>query len=151
MKKLMVVLGVLGMSVLGANAQGNKYGNNDYAYNSKSSKSSNDYNSRATRNDWSYDSHWNRVEGRSGAGMVNSFQKEAREKIGFGIAKGTITATEANKLMKYYEQIERKENRFLRNGRISKSEAMELRRDLDILNRMIARETNDRDFYRPRR
>lgn len=147
----MVVLGLFGMSVLGVNAQNNRYGNNDYAYNSKVNKSNSDFNNRATRNDWSYDSQWNRVDGRSGANMVNSFQKEAREKIGFGIAKGTITATEVNKLMKIYEQIERKENRFMRNGRISKSEAMELKRDLEYLNRMIARETNDRDSYRIRK
>ncbi len=50
--------------------------------------------------------------------------------------------------MRFYDNIERKENRFMRNGRISRSEARELDNDLDQLNRMITREK--RDFERNR-
>jgi hypothetical protein len=54
-------------------------------------------------------------------------------------------------LMREYEKIERKENRFLRNGRISNFEADELISDLKRLERMTRLEMHDRDSYESKR
>ncbi len=80
--------------------------------------------------------------------MIDSYQRQAKMRINDGVRRGLITRGEAYKLSRFYDNIERKENRFMRNGRISRSEARELNDDLDQLNRMITREK--RDFERNR-
>ncbi|SOE19820.1 hypothetical protein SAMN06298216_0322 [Spirosomataceae bacterium TFI 002] len=76
---------------------------------------------------------------------INSFQREAREKIANGILNGSINSQEARKLLMIAERIEIKENKYLRNGRLTKNESNELERDLAGLNRQIMRERKDND------
>lgn len=53
--------------------------------------------------------------------------------------------------MNYYEKIEGKENLFSRNGRISRREAKELEKNLINLDKMITRETIDRNRVKNKR
>lgn len=121
MKKLIMIATVLVLGFTGVNAQ----------------KSSKHYPGRDYRSDNFKNA---RVEHR-----VNSFQREARENIAYGIINGTITAREAKVLLEAAERIEIKENRFLRNGRLTSRESNELQRDLASLNRAIEREKRDND------
>ncbi|WP_341227428.1 hypothetical protein [uncultured Arcticibacterium sp.] len=82
---------------------------------------------------------------KSNAREINSFQRQARESIAQGIVAGTINSNEAKRLLEVAERIEAKENRFLRNGRLTGRESNELKRDIDSLNKMIRREIRDRD------
>ncbi|WP_304235427.1 hypothetical protein [Jiulongibacter sediminis] len=81
-----------------------------------------------------------------GAGMkINMMQREARERIANGIINGTINSYEAGRLLGIAEKIEIKENRMLRNGRLTGNEVRELEDDLIRLNRMIMRNKRDND------
>ncbi|MGR3809950.1 hypothetical protein [Jiulongibacter sp. NS-SX5] len=79
------------------------------------------------------------------AGKINVMQREARERIADGIVRGTINSSEAARLLSVAERIEMKENRMLRNGRMTNNEFRELENDLIKLNRMIKRNNRDND------
>lgn len=88
----------------------------------------------------------NRVQNNArGVHKINSFQREARVNIANGILDGSINAREARKLLEIAERIEIKENRYMRNGRLTRSEKRTLERDLGNLNRQIDREVRDND------
>jgi hypothetical protein len=76
---------------------------------------------------------------------INMMQREARERIANGIINGTINSYEAGRLLGIAEKIEIKENRMLRNGRLTGNEVRELEDDLIRLNRMIMRNKRDND------
>ncbi len=137
MRKLMFILGLTALSATSF-AQWNS--RHDHDRNSYDSRGRSEY----SDNNWGYDANWNRIYrgGRSNV-MINSFQRQSRDRIAEGISRGLITANEAKKLLSYAEKIERKENRFMRNGRLSPSEVRELQSDLAALNRMISREMRD--------
>lgn len=147
MKKLIATIGIMSVVVMSVSAQyGRGYDRDSYG----------EKYGRVERYDrnggsWGYDKDWNVVND-SKYHKINSFQHQAKMRINEGIAKGLITHREANRLWNEYERIERKENRFMRNGRISRSEANELEHDLARLNRMISQEKRDfnRDFHRGR-
>jgi hypothetical protein len=146
MKKLIMLIGILGLVGSTAVAQ------NDYAENRNRNESRNysrfETNERdVNRRNWGYDSDWNRTSLRSNM-KINSFQRQARERIANGIVEGTINSNEARRLLEQAERIEIKENRYLRNGRISNFEARELQEDLNKLNRMISRDIRDFDKQR---
>ncbi len=115
MKKL-IMIAMLVAGAIGANAQ-RGYDRRDGRYG---------------RNDNAYD-------------RIESYQREARRQIAFGIESGRITSHEAKKLLREAERIEVKENRFKRDGRLDVIERRELAQDLAILNSWIAREKRDRD------
>ena len=117
MRKLMMIA-MLVAGAIGANAQ-RGYDRNDR-------------DGRYGRNDNAYD-------------RVDSYQREARRQIAFGIESGRITSNEAKKLLREAERIEVKENRFKRDGRLDNFERKELAQDLAVLNSWIAREKRDRD------
>lgn len=153
MKKLLILTVLLGTTVL-ANAQ---YGDVNREYNARSYDSRNydnhpngnreNANRSYDRNDrnygWGYDKDYRVVNGRGGA--INTFQRDARERIAAGIVEGTINSREAERLLSFAEKIEMKENRYMRNGRLTPNEVRELREDLGMLNRMIAKEKRDFD------
>lgn len=147
MKKSMVLIGILSLVAASALAQyGRVYG--DDSYSTRGRKYDERFDKKGGFEDkWGYDRDYNVVRGNK-AMMIDSYQRQAKMRINDGVRRGLITRGEANRLMRFYENIERKENRFLRNGRISRSEARELDNDLDQLNRMITREK--RDFERNR-
>lgn len=81
-----------------------------------------------------------------GAGnRINVMQREARERIANGIINGTINSYEAGRLLGIAEKIELKENRMLRNGRLTGNEVRELEHDIIRLNKMIMRNKRDND------
>jgi hypothetical protein len=122
MKKLLIIAAFLGV-VFGVNAQ----------YNGKPNGNRHQENQRYER-------------GRKPAShAINSFQEQARERIADGIVQGTINSKEAQRLLEFAERIEIKENRYLRNGRLTPNESRELEQDLTVLNRMISREKRDND------
>ena len=87
---------------------------------------------------WGYDNQYNRIDrNRANARMISSFQQAARDRIAFGISRGLITGREANRLIDFADRIEMKENRYMRNGRLSPGEVQELKRDLLILDQFI--------------
>ena len=82
-----------------------------------------------------------------GASMkINMMQREARERIANGIINGTINSYEAGRLLGIAEKIELKENRMLRNGRLTGNEIRALEDDLMRLNKMIIRNKRDNDM-----
>lgn len=88
--------------------------------------------------DWGYDAQYNRISrSRNASRMINSFQQQARERIAWGISRGLITGRESKRLLEMADRIEWKENRFMRNGRLSPGQAQELKQDLMVLDRMI--------------
>lgn len=88
--------------------------------------------------DWGYDAQYNRINrSRNASRMINSFQQQARERIAWGISRGLITGRESKRLLEMADRIEWKENRFMRNGRLSPGQAQELKQDLLVLDRMI--------------
>jgi hypothetical protein len=88
----------------------------------------------------------NRVQNNArGVHKINSYQREARENIANGILDGSINSREARKLLEIAERIEIKENRFLRNGHLTRNETRTLERDLGNLNKQIRREATDND------
>jgi hypothetical protein len=100
------------------------------------------------KNGYDYSTNWNKKtsinRGGRGAMMnINSFQKQARENIAYGIINGTITSNEAKHLLEFAERIEIKENKFMRNGRLTGQEVNELKENLNVLNRMIEKDIRD--------
>ncbi len=152
MKKTIITFAVLSITISSVFAQipTERNNNDNLAFgNSRNRNLDNDHYSEGRNNrDWSYDSNWNVIKGSKG---INSFQRQAKERIALGRSRGLITSYEASKLMNYYEKIERKENLFARNGRISRREANELERDLINLDKMITRETVDRNRTKNKR
>ena len=115
MKKLMIVA-MLVASAIAANAQrGNDRRDNNYG-----------------RNDNRYD-------------RIDSYQREARRQIAFGIETGRITSRESKKLLREVEKIEYKENRYKRDGVLDPRERKDLMEDLVVLNRWINHEKRDGD------
>lgn len=101
---------------------------------------------------WGYDAQYNRINrSRSASRMINSFQQQARERIAWGISRGLITGRESRRLLEFAERIEWKENRFMRNGRLSSGQAQELKRDLLVLDRMITQAKTNGDQQGGRR
>lgn len=115
MKNLMIVA-MLVASAIAANAQrGNDRRDNNYG-----------------RNDNRYD-------------RIDSYQREARRQIAFGIETGRITSRESKKLLREVEKIEYKENRYKRDGVLDSRERKDLIEDLAVLNRWINHEKRDGD------
>lgn len=125
MKKLITLIAVMTMIVSTSMAQYQSRAYDTYA--------SNKYSKNYDKNN------------KSGEHEINSFQRQARESIAQGIVAGTINSNEAKRLLEVAERIEAKENRFLRNGRLTGRERNELKRNIDSLNKMIRREKRDRD------
>lgn len=100
----------------------------------------NDYrdneNGRYERNDnycrWGYD-------------KIDSYQREARRQIAWGIGSGRITSRESKRLLREVEAIGYKENRYKRDGNLVPCERRDLIEDLTVLNRRINREKRDGD------
>lgn len=129
MRKLMIVA-MLVASAAVANAQRGYDRNND-AY----GRRGND-NGRYDRND-NY--------GRGGYDKIDSYQREARRQIAWGIESGRITSRESKRLLREVEAIEYKENRYKRDGVLDPRERRDLMEDLTVLNRWINREKRDGD------
>jgi hypothetical protein len=139
MRKLMIVA-MLVASAAVANAQ-RGYDRNDDAYgrrgNDPRGNDSRGYdNGRYERND-NY--------GRGGYDKIDSYQREARRQIAFGIETGRITSRESKRLLREVEAIEFKENRYKRDGNLDPRERRDLMEDLTVLNRWINREKRDGD------
>lgn len=129
MRKLMIVA-ILVASAAVANAQ-RGYDRNDDAY----GRRGND-NERYERND-NY--------GNGGYDKIDSYQREARRQIAWGIESGRITSRESKRLLREVEAIEYKENRYKRDGNLDPRERRDLMEDLTVLNRWINREKRDGD------
>jgi hypothetical protein len=122
MRKLMIVAMLVAIATV-ANAQrGNDARGND--------------NGRYGRND-NY--------GRGGYDKIDSYQREARRQIVWGIESGCITSRESKRLLREVEAIEHKENRYKRDGNLNPRERRDLMEDLIVLNRWINREKRDGD------
>jgi hypothetical protein len=115
MRKLMIVA-MLVASAIAANAQ-RGYDRRDNNYG---------------RNDNRYD-------------RIDSYQREARRQIAYGIESGRITSRESKRLLKEVEKIEYKENRYKRDGVLDPRERKDLMEDLAVLNRWINHEKRDGD------
>lgn len=113
-----------------ANAQ-RGYDRNDDAYGRRGNE-----NGRYDRND-NY--------GRGGYDKIDSYQREARRQIAWGIESGRITSRESKRLLREVEAIEYKENRYKRDGVLDPRERRDLMEDLTVLNRWINREKRDGD------
>lgn len=113
MKKIFLIATLLVFGFTAANAQ---YGPRDDRY----------------RHDNRNDRHDDRDRGRgySSNSEINYLQREAREKIAFGIRSRQLTRREANMLTNRYERIEMKEREFSHRGRLSNRETKILRNDL---------------------
>jgi hypothetical protein len=134
MRKLMIVA-MLVASAAVANAQrGND--RNDDAYGRRGNDPRGNDNGRYDRND-NY--------GRGGYDKIDSYQREARRQIAFGIESGRITSRESKRLLREVEAIEFKENRYKRDGNLDQRERRDLMEDLTVLNRWINREKRDGD------
>jgi hypothetical protein len=83
--------------------------------------------------------------GRGGYDKIDSYQREARRQIAWGIESGRITSRESKRLLREVESIEYKENRFKRDGVLDPRERRDLMEDLTVLNRWINREKRDGD------
>jgi hypothetical protein len=103
-----------------------------------------DYSPRESREyahkDWGYDNNY-RVARSSNVRRIESFQRQAYMKIENGRKRGTISRNGYNRLMRAFDQIENKENRFMRNGRLTNEQTRILHRDLANLDKMIQQET----------
>ncbi len=80
---------------------------------------------------------------RQEAQMLNDLQREARTRIGDGIAQGTLTTHEAIRLLNEYERINAKERRYLANRDLTRRETRELSNDLKKLIKGIRYEKYD--------
>ncbi|WP_353720977.1 hypothetical protein [Dyadobacter sp. 676] len=78
---------------------------------------------------------------------INRLQREVRQNIASGVQWGTLTSREANMLMNRYENIEAKERKFARHGRLSNREERILRNDLHELMADTRRLSHDRDRW----
>ncbi len=126
MRKLMIVA-MLVASAIVANAQrGNDRRDNGYE------NRGGGYDKRDDRRGDNYD-------------RIDSYQREARRQIAFGIESGRITSRESKRLLREVEQIEYKENRYKRDGNLDPRERKDLIEDLTVLNRWINREKRDGD------
>ncbi|WP_394993732.1 hypothetical protein [Emticicia sp.] len=137
MRKLMIVA-MLVASAIAADAQrGND--RRDNGYNNRDS-----YDNRNGGYDRRGDS---RRDSRGGNNFdrIDSYQREARRQIAFGIESGRITSRESKRLLREVEQIEYKENRYKRDGNLDPRERKDLIEDLTVLNRWINREKRDGD------
>ncbi|MFN3488270.1 MAG: hypothetical protein ACK4YV_04015 [Emticicia sp.] len=133
MRKLMIVA-MLVVSAAVANAQrGND--RNDDAHGRRGNDPRGNDNTRYERND-----NYGR-----GYDKIDSYQREARRQIAFGIETGRITSRESKRLLREVEQIEFKENRYKRDGNLDPRERRDLMEDLAVLNRWINREKRDGD------
>lgn len=114
MKKIFLIATLLVFGFTAANAQ---YGPRDDRYR------------QDHRND-RYDDRDDRGRGYSSNSEINYLQKEAREKIAFGIRSRQLSRREASMLTNRYERIEMKEREFSHRGRLSSRETKILRNDL---------------------
>ncbi|REA63723.1 hypothetical protein DSL64_04640 [Dyadobacter luteus] len=114
MKKIFLIATLLVFGFTAANAQ---YGPRDDRYR------------HDNRND-RYEDRDDRGRGHSSNSEINYLQREAREKIAFGIRSRQLTRREANMLTNRYERIEMKEREFSHRGRLSNRETKILRNDL---------------------
>jgi hypothetical protein len=78
-----------------------------------------------------------------GHNKIDSYQREARRQIAWGIENGRITSRESKRLLREVEAIEHKENRYKRDGNLDPRERRNLMEDLAVLNRWINREKRD--------
>ncbi|AFK01945.1 hypothetical protein Emtol_0794 [Emticicia oligotrophica DSM 17448] len=102
------------------------------------------YDNRAERNDYERRER-NDNYGRGGYDRIDSYQREARRQIAWGIETGRITSRESKRLLREVERIEYKENRYKRDGVLDPRERRDLVEDLAVLNRWINREKRDGD------
>ena len=131
MRKLMIVA-MLVASAIAADAQrGNDRRDNGYD-NRNGDYNNGGYDKRNDRRGGNYD-------------KIDSYQREARRQIAFGIETGRITSRESKRLLREVEQIEYKENRYKRDGNLDPRERRDLMEDLTVLNRWINREKRDGD------
>ena len=139
MRKLMI-MAMLVASAAVANAQrGNiarGYDRNDDATGRRGNDPRGKDNRRYDRND-NY--------GKGGYDKIDSYQREARRQIAWGIESGRITSRESKRLLREVEAIEHKENRYKRDGNLDPRERRDLMEDLIVLNRWINREKRDGD------
>ena len=99
MKKVMVLMGLLSITALGAFAQYGRGMNDDSYANDRSERNERFDKKGGFEDNWGYDRDYNVVRGNK-AMMINSYQKQAKMKIHDGMRKGLITKMEANKLMR---------------------------------------------------
>lgn len=85
--------------------------------------------------------------GRSG-GWVDRRQAQQRERIREGISSGDITRHEARRLFAEQRAIDHRQRHYLADGRLTREERADLRRDLGAASRHIYRQSHD-DQYRP--
>lgn len=130
MKKLLATVGMIAVFAAGTFAQ---YPGKVEARNNKTYQ---DDRFERGRGSWS----------NSTTSQINFRQREIRENIANGIIRGTLTSNEVHMLLDMAEKIEMKENRFLRNGRLTNMEMRELENDLNRLERMIIHNKRDKDF-----
>ena len=132
-----MIVAMLVASAIAANAQrgndrrDNGYGNRDGGYERRDDQRGNDRRGSTRRGD-NYD-------------RIDSYQREARRQIAFGIENGRITSRESKRLLREVEQIEYKENRYKCDGVLDPRERKDLMEDLTVLNRWINREKRDGD------
>lgn len=75
---------------------------------------------------------------------IDAFQSQAFKKIETSRRRGVLGKSSYNRLIRKLNQIEQKENRFMRNGRLSNSETRQLVIDLENLDKMISHESRNR-------
>lgn len=90
------------------------------------------------------------VNDRQEARMLNDLQREARTRIAEGIANGTLTSSEAIRLLNEYQRIEIKERRYVANRNLTRRETRELGSDLQNLIQGIQYERLDSQRERDR-
>ena len=134
MRKLMMVSALV-VATISANAQ--RFGNDNAPYGDRGGDKIGRYDERNDREAYRGGDRYGRVNG------INNFQRQARMQIADGIVDGTINSREAARLLGFAERIEVKENRYLRNGRMTAGEERELKEDLAVLGRMIRHEKYD--------
>ncbi len=139
MKKLTASLGVLLIFSATVFGQYGRQHNDKYGY----ERSENNKSSRFDNNKHKH------LRGNQGSNGVNSYQRQAYMRIQEGVSRGLITKREERKLIIDFNKIASKENRYLLNGRLSRKENNDLKRDLLALNKKIDKES--RDFQRNRR
>jgi len=146
MKKLLFSFAFLAFLTLSATAQRfDDRRDNNARFDDRRDNTTRDFDRRDNRGtdlsrnyEWGYDAQFNRVNrSRNASRMINSFQQQARERIAWGISRGLITGRESKRLLEFADRIEWKENRYMRNGRLSAGQAQELKQDLIVLDRMI--------------
>ncbi len=139
MKKLIIITAMAIMALSTASAQ---YRSEVYT-GRETNRWEDSRNGGHSKERWGYDRNYNRVNGT--ASSINSFQKEARVKIADGIINGLINSSEAKRLLELAEAIELKENKYMRNGRLTSREVADLKGDLYRLNKLINHEMGDND------